>query len=163
MLLMTIMHLSMRSRSQVGPASSMDSMRLLVFVIGMLIIVHLMMAHILSMVSRLMSSNLTSMMRWLSHMLTILLMVSDSTHSAKPLLISMIILLLCNHSLFQLLLFLRFNSCLSCCFFILFSLIFSLIKHISNFSQVINFSVTSVKSVIFISALNDLISAFFFS
>ena len=64
MLLMQIMAICLRSWREMGPVSTM---RLLVSQVTMLTVTHLMLTVILPMVSREMSSILTSMMGWLSH------------------------------------------------------------------------------------------------
>lgn len=157
---MQIMAVCLRSWREVGPVSSMS---LLVRQMSMLVIAHLMLTVALPMVRRDMSSNLTSMVRWLSHTSTWLLVMSNSIHSIQPLGMSLLILLLSCNSLLKLPLLLFFNSCLPSCLLILSLLLFALVEHISNFSKVINLCISCIELVILVSTLNDFVSTLLFS
>lgn len=117
------------------------------------------------------SSRLVGLGRMMSHLrrsvmvhflMMLLSMTSDSAHSAE---LMLLIRMDWHHfpcfHLHLLFLFSFYGLLLSFHVFLL--LILVIVKHIPNFSQMINLCISTVESIIFVSALNDIIPSFFLS
>lgn len=107
----------------------------------------------------LMSSHLTVMHRLLSSHLTVmtLLMMLNSVHATESLIMSR---LNRYHSFLHLFLFQSFSSFLLG-FDIFLPLLITFIKHVTNFSNMVNFGISRIKFVIFICTLHQCISSLF--
>lgn len=166
---------------QVSVAGSqlMSSLHLMVtHVLTMMLIVHLrptpldMLGPVVTMVKWLVSSHLAMVHVLMSpHLIVVIwlmtlhlimmttLIVCHSTHSAK---LMVIMGLLRDHLSLHLPFLLSLQSFLLS-LLVFFLLIIILVEHITDFSQMINFGVSSIKLVILISTLNHIVPSFFIS